>query len=405
MILKKICFLSGILISLGLLSGCAEKQIQTIHNSPISTKTFTAKYSARSYIENGKMSSTLLSMIDLSNFTTAEIKVVSPLNNQTNISYKITTDKSIIESELEKIAKRKFTEDLNTGILNSDGSYSCSYLRNNLLKVLKESIKIPINVIRLDGITCTWGKGCLGRPTYHKSEMLDSNTLMIEHVVPVLYHGINPIDHSLINKEFYGFARVKFNLKPLECTTNNGYSMASYQISPEEIYWQDAWSRFQKLAEIKVELTRLETELANLNFQDKNLEAINNEFLNKVRDRYNFLSRKTIKSEKIYNVSQSVAISRIQRAVKAFKFEDKDSIFTFKGSIDLISKNQYMSRDIIFSVNVFPEANSRTAVIYKLEFPPVDDTLTKNVVFSEEKAHDVFNQYINIMTKILNNEL
>lgn len=82
--------------------------------------------------------------------------------------------------------------------------------------------------------------------------------------------------------------------------------------------------------------------------------------------------------EKIYSLPFDVVLSRLQRNLSAYKFDREKSRFVFyDNGIEVYKTNHQVVRsDFTFVVNIFPESNNKTVIVYELTYKPIVDSFT-----------------------------
>lgn len=83
--------------------------------------------------------------------------------------------------------------------------------------------------------------------------------------------------------------------------------------------------------------------------------------------------------EKIYSLPFDVVLSRLQRNLSAYKFDREKSRFVFyDNGIEVYKTNhQVVRNDLTFVVNIFPESNNKTVIVYELTYKPIVDSFTR----------------------------
>ena len=430
-IYKKVFLISGILgMFLFFLNGCSTVPIKPTENTPISSKHYRIKYYAYNYIVMGKVDPNIFPKITSGMKFEDQVKIASPLGNNVKI-LRIPIKKYKINKFIESNVMEYYKHDLNNNILKSDGSYSCNYLKKILYNIFKSSFKVPVTIVKHDGATCSWNNSevkCGMSRSYYLRKTLNNGALMIDHVFPFYWEGYNVITHRYFKDEAYGFAEFDFSMHFLGCHKKEDYTVAVYDVTPKNIYIKNASSLFQTIGSLKVRWPDLENELKNMEFYDS-LDLLNKSIIYnfgkerpiyasklskmvshiraKLRKRLQFSRECVLKKEKIYDLSPTVFKSRVQRALKFYKFNRDKSLFVFKGKEVLLNETflDYNKRAIILSLSVFPETNHRAAVVYNFSYYPIFDDLSHKKIFTEQEANRLLNSYIKIIDKVVGNSL
>lgn len=146
-----------------------------------------------------------------------------------------------------------------------------------------------------------------------------------------------------------------------------------------------------KLAEdIVVEgRTQYEKDLRNL-IDDYHL-SLKNRYVKKKVATYKAMERR-------YPIDNKIVLSRMQRALSHYKYEESKSLFTFT---DKVQTKYNVDSNILFTVNIFPEANGYSAIVYEITYDPIVDTFLKTFVFGENNVIEYLNGQIAIIEKVI----
>lgn len=90
-------------------------------------------------------------------------------------------------------------------------------------------------------------------------------------------------------------------------------------------------------------------------------------------------------AERLYQVGFETAVGRLQRQLGTYKYDSKNSTFSFTDTLSLQLLGLQHYSQIVFTVKLFPE-RAATAVVYELKYTPIDDRLTNRQVFTEADA-------------------
>jgi hypothetical protein len=111
-------------------------------------------------------------------------------------------------------------------------------------------------------------------------------------------------------------------------------------------------------------------------------------FENVRKGRYISRSNEVLKmGEKLYPLEYKVLIGRLQRAFLSYKFDEKNSRMFITDKVTIIKNTIYdVDVDYTLSINIFPETDSRTSVVYELQVTPIEDRFAEKLIFGKKDA-------------------
>ena len=260
----------------------------------------------------------------------------------------------------------------------------------------------PFSFIQKNNTACGWNDFlpfCKPVANYsiNQNEM---NDFMLHYSLSIFwcYQG------NLIDTD--GQAELLCNIKNIDCQNQRVIA----QLAIPNIKVNNPATLFgQNVAEITVKWNKFQAYLdktfaddividGQLLYESK-LNSLISDFKRKQTKRFTIYPQKKYKMyERKYQIDSKIVISRLQRALATYKYDEANSFFKFSDIMKPVkSTYQQVESKYTFTVNVFPEANSASVLVYEMTYNPIKDSFSNKTVFGEKEIVGIMQK------KLINN--
>lgn len=190
----------------------------------------------------------------------------------------------------------------------------------------------------------------------------------------------------------------------------SGPGSSSFNVSIRDYVAKNAKFSFQNVADIAIDWDKVREIVNRLNSQyvvqdnhtyfNEKEDNIAANISRKLGSRFSISGRETITfSEKEYRVDHSIALSRLQRNLDDFKFEESKSRFDFTDTY--CPEGYSVCSNMTITVNTFPEEGGRTVVKNAISFDVMEDTLLPQPAFGPDDARRILSKFAAKAEKVI----
>lgn len=284
---------------------------------------------------------------------------------------------------------------------------SCEVLKTDLINHIKNAItkiKNPMTYIPQRNLFCTWSVGIV--PPCRASSEIST----IQKDLNNITYRYNLFIWQSWDVLAEGTADLTINISNINCP-DSGIATAEISVTGAQI--EQPSTIGQVLATIVIDWDVLQSEIGKIrSVEIDGRDEYTSKLYDLIRAYNRALKSRFIKEsspsiykmkERLYPVEHKILISRLQRALNAYQFDATRARFVLTDKIKTNYQldGQQLESNISFVVNTFPEAASKSAIVYEITYEPIVDRFTNKTVFGEEDILKYFNQHIRMIEILL----